>query len=103
MPEHPSAAKALPAGTKVCVITPGDPPEWSDWDDDGGRISPPLKKRLQIKFFKGDPKLAAEILYIGNESERDALKRKNRTKVRIRESSGATLVITADLANLRKR
>lgn len=103
MADSQSAAKALVAGTKVKVITPGDPPPWSEWDDDKGRTGPPVKKRLQAQFFRGDPKIQAEILYIANESEREELKRKGRAKVRIKEASGSQLVITADLSNLQKR
>ncbi len=103
MPDAQGAAKYLSAGTKVKVITPGDPPAWSEWDDDKGRTGPPVKKRLRAQFFRGDPKIQAEIVYIANESDRDALKKKGRAKVRIKESSGSQLVITADLNNLKKR
>lgn len=103
MAEAQSAAKTLVAGTKVKVITPGDPPAWSEWDDDKGRTGPPVKKRLQTQFFRGDPKIAAEVLYIANESERDELRKKGRVKVRIKEASGSMIVITADAGNLQKR
>ncbi|MFO0973037.1 MAG: hypothetical protein U1A27_06325 [Phycisphaerae bacterium] len=97
------ATNHLPPGTKVKVITPGDPPPWSEWDDDFGRTSPPVKKRLQKRFFAGDPKISAEILYIGSESVRDELKRKGRIKVRIRELAGSTIVITAEANNICKK
>jgi len=103
MAEAGNGGKFLPAGTKVCVITPGDPPPWSEWDDDKGRTGPPVKKRLQTQFFRGDKRISAEILYIPNETERDELRKKGRAKVRIKEASGAMIVITAEMSNLQKR
>lgn len=97
-----SAPKNLPAGTRVRVQTPGPTPSWSEWDDDKQRTSTPVKRRLQEMFFRGDKKLQAEVLYIGNESERDKLKRNNRVKVQLRDPSGSMIVITADATNLTK-
>jgi len=90
----------LAAGTKVRVIEPMDVPEWSEWDDDKGRCSTPVKKRLQTMFFKGEKKVGAEIIYIAKETERDKLRRLGRIKVRLRDPSGASVVITADSGNL---
>jgi hypothetical protein len=101
-PEMMTASKTLASGTKVRVATPGGVPEWSEWDDDHGRASGLVKKRLQSQFFKGDKKLNAEIIYIAKESEREKLRRKGQCKVRIRDQSGCTLVITADPNNLTK-
>jgi hypothetical protein len=103
MPEATNGAvKNLAAGTKVRVITPGEPPEWSEWEDDHGRLGPPVKKRMQQMFFRGDRKITAEIVFVGSESERDELRRKGRVKVRLKEASGAVLVITADATNIQK-
>lgn len=96
------SGKALASGTKVRVITPGEPPEWSEWDDDHGRTAPPVKKRMQQMFFRGDRKVSAEIVFVGSESEREEMRRKGRVKVRLREAAGTILVITADAANLQK-
>lgn len=103
MPEPNGVSKHISPGTKVIVITPGDPPEWSEWEDDGGRISGPVKKRLQQMFFRGDKRVTAEIVYVSSESERDELKRKGRVKVRVKEAAGSMLVVTADATNIQKR
>lgn len=95
-------AKNLASGTKVRVGEAMGVPEWSVWDDDHGRTSGLVKKRLQAQFFKGDRKLTAEIVYIAKESERERLRRKGQCKVRVRDQSGCTLVITADPARLVK-
>lgn len=92
--------KYLAAGTKVRVIEPTNVPTWSEWDDDHGRTSPSLKRRLQTLFFQGDRKLTAEVVYIHNETEREKLRRLGRVKVRVRDPSGAMLAFTADPANL---
>ncbi|NLX23339.1 MAG: hypothetical protein GXY55_16940 [Phycisphaerae bacterium] len=92
----------LSAGTKVRVEPPIPVPEWSEWDDDKGRASTPVKKRLQQMFFKGDRKVNAEIVYIAKETERDKLRRLGRVKVRLRDPSGACVVITAEAATLTK-
>ncbi|NLX12407.1 MAG: hypothetical protein GXY44_01970, partial [Phycisphaerales bacterium] len=65
------ANKYMAAGTKVRVKDPGEVPEWSKWDDDGGRTSAQVKKRMQSLFFRGDRKIVGEVLYIGRESERE--------------------------------
>ena len=54
--------KNLAAGTKVRIAESMDVPEWSQWDDDKGRISGSVKKRLQQMFFRGDRKLTAEVV-----------------------------------------
>ena len=94
--------KNFAAGTKVRVAEPTEVPEWSEWDDDGGRISSSVKKRLQQMFFRGDKKLGAEIVYIASEEERERLRRKGQTKVRIRDQSGCAITITADPSKLTK-
>ncbi len=93
-------SKNLAAGTKVRVSSPTDVPEWCTWDDDHGRTSGNVKKRLQMLFFRGDKKINAEVVYIAKESERENLRRKGRVKVRVREPSGSCLVITADPTKL---
>lgn len=92
--------KNLAAGTKVKVSEPMEVPEWSEWDDDKGRISGSVKKRLQQQFFRGDQKLVAEVVYISSEEERERLRRKGQVKVRIRDQSGCAITITADPAKL---
>lgn len=92
--------KFLAVGTKVRIATPMNVPEWSTWDDDHGRTSGLLKKRLQTQFFKGDKKVTAEVVYVSRESEREKLRRKNQVKVRVKDQSGCMLVITADPSKL---
>ncbi len=92
--------KQFAAGTKVRVSEPGEIPEWSEWDDDHGRTSGSVKRRLQQMFFRGDKKITAEVVYIAKESEREGLQRKGRVKVRLRDPSGSALVITADPSKL---
>ena len=94
--------KYLAAGTKVRVKEPTEVPEWSKWDDDGGRTSSQVKKRMQAMFFRGDRKIVGEVLYIGRESERERLRRKGQIKVRVRDSAGTMLAITVDPKNLIK-
>ena len=93
-------SKTFSAGTKVRVAEAMDVPEWSEWDDDKGRTSGGLKRRLQQQFFRGDKKVRAEVVYIAKESEREALKRKGQIKLRVKDQSGCMLVITADPAKL---
>jgi hypothetical protein len=90
----------MAVGTKVKIKNPGDPPENSGWDDDGGRTSAMMKKRLQSQFFRGDPKLTAEVMYVPKESERERLRRKGLIKVRVRDQAGCMLNLTADPKNL---
>lgn len=94
--------KHIAAGTKVSVVEPMAVPKWSECDDDKGRTSVPTKQRLQQLFFRGDKKVAAEVVYIANETERDTLRRLGRVKVRIRESSGSMVTCTAEAERLRK-
>lgn len=91
-----TANKYLSVGTKVKVISAMDVPVYSVWDDDKGRISASLKKRLQGQFFGGNSKIHAEVVYIGNESEREKLRRKGLIKIRLRDPAGSSLTITAD-------
>jgi hypothetical protein len=90
----------LPVGAKVRVVEPTEPPEWSVWDDDKGRTSGPVKKRLHGMFFRGDKKVTAEVVYVAKETDREKLRRKGQIKVRLRDPSGATLTITADPGKL---
>ena len=92
--------KHMAAGTKVRVSQPMEVPTWSKWDDDRGRTSTPVKKRLQSMFFDGNPKVSAEVVYISSETERQKLRRLGHVKLRLRESSGTALTITADPSHL---
>ncbi len=94
--------KYLAAGTKVKVVEPTTVPPWSECDDDKGRTSVPTKRRLQQLFFRGDRKIAAEIVYIPNEDERDKLRRLGRIKVRVREPAGSSIAFTAPIDGLTK-
>ena len=91
-----NGTKHLAVGAKVRVAEPMDTPEWSKWDDDKGRTSTTLKKRMQSMFFQGNPKVQAEILYIAKESERARLARIGQIKIRLRDKTGCMLNITAD-------
>ena len=86
----------MAAGTKVRISQPMEVPTWSKWDDDRGRISTPVKKRLQSMFFNGSSKVSAEIVYVSSETERQRLYRLGQVKLRLREASGTSLTITAD-------
>jgi hypothetical protein len=97
-----ATGKFLSAGTRVRVEVPGAVPAWSTWDDDRQRTSVPVKRRLQQMFFNGDRKLQAEVVYVGNESERDRLRAEGRVKVQVRNPAGSLIIITADSANLRR-
>jgi len=90
------------SGTKVRISSSMSVPQWSTWDDDKGRVSTPVKKRLQGLFFKGDKKVSAEVMYISKETEREKLRRLGRVKIRIRDLSGATVTVTAESAQLVK-
>ena len=92
--------KFLAVGTKVKVAEPMDVPDWSKWDDDKGRTSGPVKKRLQSQFFQGNRNVTGEIIFVSKESERERLRRSGRVKVRIRDQSGTNLTLTADPASL---
>ena len=92
--------KHFAVGAKVRVAEPMDVPEDSKWDDDHGRVSPSLKKRIQAQFFRGDRKLMAEVMYIAKESEREKLRRKGLIKIRVRDPAGSALVLTADPSKL---
>ena len=95
-------SKYMAAGSRVRVTEPMDVPEWSTWDDDKGRTSGSVKRRLQASFFRGDRKISAEVVYISKESEREKLRRKGQIKLRLREASGTMLSITADPSRLVK-
>jgi len=89
-------SKHLGVGSKVRVVEPMGVPQRSTWDDDHGRISPTVKRRLQTQFFQGNPKVSAELVYVPKETEREKLRRQGLVKIRLRDPSGATLTITAD-------
>ena len=93
-------SKSFSAGSKVRVVEAMDVPEWSKWDDDKGRISGSVKKRLQQQFFRGDHKLSCEVVYIASEEERERLRRKGQIKVRVKDQSGCAITLTADPAKL---
>jgi len=97
-----SRAKFMASGTQIRVRIPGPTPPWSSWEDDRGRTSGPVKRRLQEMFFRGDRKIRAEVAWVSSESERDELSRKGRLKVKLREASGTTLLVTAALDNIQK-
>jgi len=94
--------KFVSAGTRVKILEPGAVPMWSEWEDDGGRSSTPVKRRLQQLFFRGDRRISAEVVYVGNESERDKLRNLGRCKVQLRDAAGSMVVVTADVDNLKK-
>jgi hypothetical protein len=73
-----------------------DVPENVAWDDDGGRTSGLLKKRLIASFFKQDKRITAEVVYIAKETERERLRRKGLVKLRLRHQSGSMLNITVE-------
>jgi hypothetical protein len=95
-----ATSKHLAVGMKVRVAEPMDVPEWSKWDDDKGRTSSSIKKRLQSLFFQGSKKVVAEVVYVSRESEREMLRRKGQVKIRVRDQSGCMLSITADPTKL---
>ncbi len=88
--------KFLAVGARVKVAEPIEVPDWSKWDDDRGRTSSTVKKRLQSLFFRGQKNITAEVVYIGKESEREKLRRTGRVKLRIRDQAGSMLTILAD-------
>ncbi len=94
--------KFMAAGTRVKVVESGAVPEWSDWDDDGGRTSTSVKRRLQQLFFRGDRRISAEVVYISNEAQRDKLRNLGRVKVQAKDQAGSMVVFTADAENLQK-
>ena len=95
-------SKHMAAGTKVKVKVPMQVPDWSKWDDDRGRTSSSVKKRMQSKFFGGDSKIIAEVMHISRESEREKLRRKGWIKIKIRDQAGTSLAITADAEKLKR-
>ena len=94
-------AKFISAGTRVKVAKPVQVPTSSTWDDDGGRCSTPVKKRLQQMFFRGDKRISGEVVYIGSEDIRVRLKNKGLVKVLIRDAAGSMITITAPTENLK--
>lgn len=89
-------SKTLTVGSKVRVAQPMDAPDSIEWDDDGGRTSGLLKKRLIASFFKQDKRITAEVVYIAKESEREKLRRKGLVKLRLRHQSGSMLNIKVE-------
>lgn len=90
---------SLAAGTRVRVKSPGPVPEWSVWDP-CQRTSNHVKRRIQDQFFKGDRRVQAEVVYIGNESLRDKLRKQERVKIELRDPAGVMVTILADAKNL---
>jgi hypothetical protein len=88
--------KYLSEGTRVRVAQSMDVPESSAWDDDDGRVSTRVKQMLQKRFFRGDPHLTAETVYVARESERERLRRKGLVKLLVRDQAGTYMVLTAD-------
>ena len=97
-----ASGKFLSAGTRVRISAPTPVPSWSTWDNDGGRISTPVKKRLQQAFFEGDEKISAEVVFISNSDERQRMRNDGVVKVAIRDPAGCALTITAPADRLRK-
>ena len=97
-----ATAAQLASGTRVKIKEPGAVPVFSSWEDDAQRTSTPVKKRLQTQFFAGHKGIAGEILYVGNETDRDRMKAKGLCKVQIRDQAGSMIVITAPMANLKR-
>lgn len=97
-----STSKFIAAGTRVKISNPTSVPSWSTWDNDGGRTSTPVKKRLQQLFFKGDRRVTAEVVYVASESERDKLRANGRVKLQLRDPAGSMITITAPAENLRR-
>lgn len=93
-------SKHMSAGTRVRVAKPGPVPHWSTWDDDRQRSSNAVKKRLQELFFSQDRRIQASIVFVGSESLRDELRRKNQVKVELRDAAGSRVVIVAEATNL---
>ena len=92
--------QALSVGSRVKITAAMSAPQWCEWDDDRGRSSTSTKSRLRQKFFNGDKRLTVEVAYVARESERDKLRKAGRTKVRVREPSGAVIVIPVELGKL---
>ena len=93
---------SYPQGSKVRIKTPTLVPDWSVWDDDKGRCSASVKKKLRQDFYMKNIKLSVETVYIAKETEREKLRKLNRTKVRIRHPNGSSIVLIVDLENLEK-
>ena len=96
------AATYISSGSRVKVIKPGPVPVSSVWDDDRQRCSPSVKRRLQTLFFKGDCRITSQVVYIGSESIRERMRKKNLVKVQLRDAAGSSIVITAEADNLRQ-
>jgi hypothetical protein len=92
--------KVIAAGSTVRIARPGPVPEWSTWDEDGHRTSTHVKKRLQQLFFRGDKRVTASVVFVGNESIRERLKAKKQVKIELRDPAGASVVVLADVTNL---
>ena len=95
------AAKFISAGTRVKIAAPIAVPAESTWDNDGGRCSTPVKKRLQQMFFRGDKRISGEVVYIGSEDVRTRLRNKGLVKVQIRDAAGSMITITAPVEHLK--
>jgi hypothetical protein len=91
-----------PPGSKVKINQATTAPDWSKWDDDRGRTCTSVKKQLRDKFYHGEEKLSVEVIYVAKESERERLRKQGRTKVRLRDPAGASIILEVDAACLIK-
>ncbi len=89
----------LSSGARVRVKTPGNVPSWSVWDP-CQRTSTSTKRRLQEQFFKGDRRVAAEVVYVESEAMRERLRTTGRVKLQLRDAAGQSVVVLAESRNL---
>ena len=94
-------SKHVSVGSRVSILKPMETPEWSTWDDDKGRTSATVKRRLQAMFFQGNRKIQAEVMHVSKESERTKLRDRGLVKIRLRDPCGCMLAIIADPSNLK--
>ena len=72
------------------------------WDDDFQKTSPYVKKQLIRKFFSQNKKVKGEIIYITSESKKMELKKKSLIKIRLKEISGTSVIISCPINYLEK-
>lgn len=92
--------KHITAGTRVKVIEPMSIPTDSVWDR-CERTSNPVKKRMQEMFFKGDKRISATVVFITGETERARMKRKELTKIELRDAAGSSITITTPVTSIK--
>ena len=92
--------QVLSVGSKVKLIAPIAVPTWCEWDDDRGRVSKHTKAKIRDRFFNGDTKVSAELVYVPRETEREKLRKLNRTKIRLRLPCGESIIIPVELDHL---